>query len=234
MAMAASPSSVATGADPAVVATDDRAALTANDTISASGHTAVFAGSGPLQFIGGASVVAVLGSTAIEASDGGSGGMLFRIWSDADATVSAVGAPVAMFGTAGLNTFLAGPDGSGLGAGNSAPGDGARNNGPPTIAGSASDTLVAGAVAGTTSLLGDGTDLFSFFQEAGGGSADLTVTFTSAASLLAARTGGSEPSVPEGPASVGSSVTLTLSDNTTITLSDLTRASPSQGPIVFR
>jgi Ca2+-binding RTX toxin-like protein len=103
------------------------------------------------------------------------------------------------------------------------------------IAGSGNDTLIAGGALGSTTMTGgSGTDAFVFFRQAVGGARDAITNFApndsiyiegyaagSAGALLSAATPG-----PGG-------LTLTLSDSTTITFSNLTNTSSLIGRIQY-
>jgi Ca2+-binding RTX toxin-like protein len=222
-------------------------------TVSASTATQIFAGAGNLNFVGGAGTSSILGGAGSESITAGSGGVVFGANGETTATVNSGTGGATIFGTTGSSVNLVGSGGIIdyliAGAGNetlNASGSSSSNffaSGPGTvpasinmIGGSGNDTMVAGAGAGSTTMTGGaGNNAFVFFKQATGGASDVISDFNSNDSVdieKYASTGSA--SALQNAATVGSGgVTLTLSDGTSVTFSNLTNAAALNGKIQY-
>jgi hypothetical protein len=103
------------------------------------------------------------------------------------------------------------------------------------LGGSGNDTMVAGAGPGSTTMTGaGGSNAFVFFKQAAGGAKDMVTDFNSNDSVYIEGYGSGSASALQAAATVGTGgVTLTLSDGTSVTFSNLTSASQLNGKIQY-
>jgi hypothetical protein len=81
---------------------------------------------------------------------------------------------------------------------------------------------------------GAGSDAFVFFKQASGGAKDVIGNFTASDSVYIEGYGAGSAAALQNAATVGSGgVTLSLSDGTTVTFSNLTSASQLNGKIQY-
>ena len=234
----------------------------ANTVVGGAGAATVFAGSGamrvirgsgPLTFVGGAGTATVTGGTGAETITAGPGGLVYLAAASGHATVNSGTGSVTMFGAAGSSTNLTGssgnPDYMVAGDGNETLNASASSSSnwlsvstavtsPSTvtmIGGSGSDTLIGGSAAGSTIMTGgDGADAFVFFKQAAGNARDIITDFNANDSVFIEGYGPGSASALQNAAVVGAGgLTLTLSDNTTITFSNLTSAQSLDGKIQY-
>ena len=101
------------------------------------------------------------------------------------------------------------------------------------IAGSGNDTMISGTAATMTG--GAGADVFAFFREATGGAADVVNNFSSSDSvyIFGFDSTQSASSLQADAIVSPAGVTLTLSDSTTITFSNMTSAAQLNGKILY-
>ncbi len=219
-------------------------------TVTATTATRVYAGAGSLTFVGGSGTATVLGGTGSESLTAGSGGIVFADNTATSATVNSGTGSVTIFGASGAADYLTGTTGSPdfliAGGGNETL-SGAGNSGSQflamgsasvsasLIAGSGSDTLVAGAGPGSATMTGgSGSDTFVFFKQAAGGAKDVINNFTASDSVFIEGYGAGSAAALLQAATVGAGgVTLTLSDGTTVTFSNLTSTSALSGKIQY-
>jgi Ca2+-binding RTX toxin-like protein len=104
------------------------------------------------------------------------------------------------------------------------------------IAGSGNDTLIAGSAAGSTTMTGgSGNDAFVFFRQAVGGANDVITNFAANDSVYIEGYAATGSAAAMQSAAVVSSagLSLTLSDGTTITFSNLTNQSALDGKLQY-
>lgn len=223
------------------------------ETVSATSSPVIFDGTGPLSFIGGAGTATIVGTPGgTEAITVGAGGVLFSanasnagsintstITSGMGAT-TVFGAPdgvVNFVGSLGGGVFLAYGGNETLNAAGSSTSNlfsaGSLGGSASLVGGSGNDTILAGN-GSTTMSGGAGSNAFAFFDGSTGGHDYITdfsstdslfligyASTQSAASLLSSATVG-----PTG-------VTLTLSDSTQITFTNLTSTTPLNNDILY-
>jgi len=181
----------------------------------------------------------------------GAGGILFADNTATSATVNSGTGSVTIFGASGAAINLTGssgkPDFLIAGAGNetlNASGSSSSNffamsgtvpGSVVMLGGTGNDTMVAGVGPGSATMTGGGgTDVFVFFKQASKGT-DVITDFNSNDSVFVegyATTGSA--SALQNAATVGASgVTLTLSDGTSVTFSNLTNAASLNGKIQY-
>ena len=98
-------------------------------------------------------------------------------------------------------------------------------------AGSGNDTLIAGSAAGSTNMTGgSGADAFVFFKQAVGGAHDIITDFSQADSVYIEgyAASGSAAALQQAATVGAGGLTLTLSDGTSVTFSNLTRRNPTE------
>jgi hypothetical protein len=233
---------------------------TGAETIQTTTNPLVFApNGGTLNFVGGAGVPTIIGATGgSEHVTVGSGGISYASGSNDNATITSGTGQATIFGSNGgyVNFVGTAPGGAqfhAYGGNETLSGAGSSTNnsffGSPTsttgttkmIGGSGNDLFIAGANAETITG-GGGSDVFAFFKQTTKlGPASVTITdfnsadtvfivgydsTKSASSLLANATG---PAVNQ----TGPGLTLTLSDNTTVTFSNLTSVTQLYGHIGY-
>jgi hypothetical protein len=159
---------------------------------------------------------------------------------------------VTVFGSAGVTVNLTGSSGKDFlvaGSGNetlNAAASGSSNwlsvstnvtsSSVVLIGGSGSDTLIAGGAPGSTTMTGGGgSDAFVFFKQAAGGASDVVRDFGAGDSVyIEGYAGNGSAAALLSAASVGTAgLTLTLSDSTTITFSNLTDRASLTGRIQY-
>jgi Ca2+-binding RTX toxin-like protein len=103
------------------------------------------------------------------------------------------------------------------------------------IGGSGNDTLVAGGGAGSATMTGGGgSDTFVFFKQAAGGAKDVITDFNSNDTIYMEGYGAGSAAALLQAATAGSGgLTLTLSDGTNVTFSNLTSSSSLTGKIQY-
>jgi RTX calcium-binding nonapeptide repeat (4 copies) len=210
------------------------------DTIVAgSGSTAVtsagagavlFGGSGALTFLGGASGATIAGGSGDVSVTGGSFGT--TLFGDS-------GGAIRYTGDAGELLYAAGSgnetlDASGSSTSNQVFGGLDRSGHDLIIGGSGNDTLVAGS--GSDTLTGGvaSHDVFVFFSSNGGIAAnDLVMNFSANDTVLLSGYGAAAAGAALSSAtSSGGATTITLSDSTRITFSDIASVAGLSGRIV--
>jgi Ca2+-binding RTX toxin-like protein len=226
-------------------------------TVNASSAAILFGGSGPLSFVGGSAASTIAGgANETSAVTVGSGGVVFFAGSGSTTSIDgAAGASATtLFGGSSSSMFFTGSSGGLLftaGAGNETlnastssadntygAGVGATQN-VTVIGGSGDDTFFAGA--GTDSFVGGANaDTFAFFESvtsanANGGANDTITGWTTSDSLylsgynssLTATTVFNSGTVASG------SLTITLSDNTTITFENVSSTTEFNGRVLY-
>ena len=95
--------------------------------------------------------------------------------------------------------------------------------------------MVAGAGPGSATMTGgSGSDTFVFFKQAAGSAKDVINNFTAKDSVFIEGYGSGSAAALQQAATVGSGgVTLTLSDGTSVTFSNLTSVSALNGKIQY-
>jgi len=224
------------------------------ETVSALGtsNPIVFGGTGPLSFVGGAGTATIVGgsggSTAVTV---GSGGVVFSAGVNDTSTVTGGTTQASIFGGSGSVVNFFGNDAGGLflaGAGNETlnaalsttsnllAGGTVAGSAVSLVGGAGSDTLFAGSGADTLSA-GAGSNDFAFFQGATSGNnvQDFVTDFSANDTLFLVGydSAQSAASVLAGATSGANGVTLTLSDNTKITFTNLTDTSTLNGKINY-
>jgi len=238
------------GANPTTVT------ATGTSTVVGSG-TQIYAGAGSLTFVGGVGTASILGGTGSVSLTAGSGGIVFGANTDTvGATVNSGTGGATIFGAPGTSVNLTGSTGSAghpdfliaasgnetLNASTSssanffAVGPGTLPGSVAMIGGSGNDTMVAGAGTGSVTMTGGlGSNDFAFFKQAAGGAKDVVTDFNSSDAVFIE---GYSPTVSAATllqnATVGAGgVTLTLSDGTSVTFSNLTSTAALAGKIQY-
>jgi Ca2+-binding RTX toxin-like protein len=232
-----------------------------NDTIYGSANpmtisagTVLVAGSGTISYLSTSTgVTTVQGGSTSSSINAPSGGMVYDASSAVvSTTINAGSASVTIFGAAsgqsfyiggstGHNFVVAGSGSETLNAAASSANNWESANTSVSsgsysfIGGTGNDTLIAGSAAGSYTLTGGGgNDAFVFFKQAAGGAKDVVTDFNSNDGVYIEGYASSSAANLLGAASVGAGgVTLTLSDNTTITFSNLTSTSSLTGKIQY-
>ncbi len=237
-----------------VIAGGAGSTITAAAGAVVSGHDNA---TGPLVFIGGAGTSSVIGGAGgTDLVTVGTGGVLFGSGINAHATVTGGTGQATLFGGAGSMVTFLGSVGGGAyfvaGSGNETllaaasatnntfAGSSVAGTQQQFIGGTGSDTLMAGAGA-VTMTGGAGSDAFVFFRAATSGAADVITDFTSSDSLFFVGYDSTQSATllqanAYGPAvaSPGNSgLTLKLSDNTTVTFTNLTDIHQLDGRILY-
>jgi Ca2+-binding RTX toxin-like protein/plastocyanin len=197
---------------------------------SAGAGAVVFGGSGSLTFVGGTSGATIAGGSGDVSVTGGSGGTTL---------FGGSGGAIRYTGDAGELLYAAGSGNETLDALGSSTGNQMFGGLDPSghdliIGGSGNDTLVAGS--GSDTLIGGAAshDLFVFFSSNGGIAAnDVVANFSANDTVLLSGYGvAAAADALSGATSGGGSTTITLSDNTRITFSDLSSVSSLAGHMV--
>lgn len=103
------------------------------------------------------------------------------------------------------------------------------------IGGSGNDTLVGGSAPGSSVMTGgDGANAFVFFRQIAGSARDVITDFNANDAVFIEGYGPGSAAGLQNVAIVGGGgLTLTLSDSTTITFSNLTNAQSLNGKIQY-
>jgi len=210
----------------------------------------VFGGTGPLEFVGGndgvATVVATSGGT--ELITVGGGGLMFGGAGDISTITSGVGASTIFGGSGSIvnfvgnlsgGTFIASDGSETLNASGSSTSNffagGAASSNVSLIGGSGTDTMLAGA--GTETMAGGGgADAFVFFSANTTGQTVFITDFADTADsmyILGYDSTQSAASLRDNAIVGPNGVTITLSDSTSITFTDLTNANQLDGRILY-
>ena len=233
---------------------------TGAETIQTTTNPLVFAPNGStLNFVGGAGVPTIIGATGgTEHVTVGAGGISYASGTNDNATITSGTGQATIFGSNNgyVNFIGTAPGGAQLhayGGNETLSGAGSSTNnsyfGSPTsttgttqlIGGSGNDVFIAGANAETITG-GGGNDLFALFKQVTKlGPANVTITdFNSADTLFvvgydSTQSASSLLANATGPAisHTGTGLTLTLSDNTTVTFSNLTSVTQLYGKIGY-
>ena len=213
---------------------DTIAALGAHVAVTSSGSGLVlFGGSGPLAFTGGAHGATIVAGSGTASITGGSGGVTL---------FGGAGGAIDYSGSAGGLFYLAGSGNETLDASKSTTSNIMYGgSGPDSIiggqgAGQGSDTMVAGS--GNDTLVGNandsGQDMFVFFSADGKAAPqDVVQNYTAGDEVLLAGYGATAAATALANASTNDgSVTLTLSDHTTITFADVASVSSLTGHVM--
>jgi len=196
-------------------------------TVTAGSGTSslmAYGGSGTLDFAGGASAATVFGGPGITSITGGSGGT--TLFGAANGTAYYTGnSGGLMFAAGGGNETLiaSGSSSNFIAAGTDSSGTNTL------VGGSGNDTFSAGAGTDTMTS-GSGDNAFAFFAQSTDGKADVVTNWTTNDSLLLIgySSAGSASSVVQNATDTSGGLTMTLSDNTTITFSNLTTGTESE------
>jgi Ca2+-binding RTX toxin-like protein len=228
------------------VGQDTITAATGSATIDASGSPGsgggelVFGGAGNLVFIGGASGATVVGGSGSETVTGGSGSLYATGGAAGNNLLTAGSGAATLFGGGGGDTLTAAgsaPQALYAGSGNETL-TGGTATGADTFAGGSgtdqitgglgADTYVGGTGQATVNAVGS-SNLFRFVDGSSGGSMLVNdLTNASQVHISLAGYGPNEAATAlAGQVSGANSVTLTLSDNTTITFQNITHLSGS-------
>ena len=222
-------------------------------TVTASSATQVYGGSGSLNFVGGAGMSTVFGGSGATSVTAGAGGVIFNVDGASSATVNSGAGAVTVFGAPNTSVDLIGssglPDYVVAGAGNetlNASGSSSSNwlsvattvsteSTVVMVGGSGSDTLVAGSAPGSEIMTGGGgADAFVFFKQVAGGASDIITDFNANDAVYIEGYGPGSASALQAASTVtAAGLTLTLSDGTTITFSNLTDRSALNGKIQY-
>lgn len=221
---------------------------TGASTVNATGSALLFGGTGAIQFVGGAGAFTLIGATGgSEQITVGSGGGLFSAGANNNSTIVGGTGATTIFGGSGsvvnfvsslAGAFLIGADGnetlnaSGSSAGNTFSNGLSSDANIRAIGGSGADFLFAGA-GNSTLTGGSGVDTFVFFNSSTFGKANIITDFNTASDILVLGGYGQDASTVQlAQQQTPSGVVLTLSDQTTITFSNLTNANQLNGRII--
>ena len=220
--------------------------------VTTSTNPVIFGGTGPISFVGGAGTATIVGgSGGTETATVGSGGLLFS----SNAANAAALNTATITGGAGTTTVFGASNGDVNFVGNQAGGIFVGFGGNETLnaSGSSSFNIFSAGVGGNVSLVGGsgddtffagsgaatmsggaGVNAFAFFDGSTGGH-DYITDFTPTDSLYLIGYSSSQTAAGLlAAATVDSSgVTLTLSDTTKITFTNLTSASQLNGDILY-
>jgi Ca2+-binding RTX toxin-like protein len=242
-----------------VTGSNETIVSTGTDTITTgagTGDTVNGTGSVSLTFLGGSGTATVLGGAGTNNVTAGSGGVVFGADAGSTSTVNAGTGTVTIFGATGSDVNLTGagtattakPDYAVAGPGSETlNASGSTGNVWLSVnttvssssvtmnAGSGNDTLIAGSAPGSVTMTGgSGSDAFVFFKQAAGGAKDVINNFTANDSVFIEGYAAGSAAALQAAATVGTGgVTLTLSDGTSVTFSNLTSASQLNGKIQY-
>ena len=225
-------------------------------TVTASTATFVVGGSGGLTFVGGLGTATVVGGSGANTVTAGAGGLIFNVGASDNATVNSGSGTVSIFGAPGTTVNLVGTLGGSAGHPNYAVAGGGSetvnasgsagsdwlsvnttvtSSAATLIAGSGNDTLIAGSAPGSTTMTGgNGSDAFVFFKQAVGGAHDVINDFTAGDSVFIEGYGAGSAATLQNASSVSANgLTLTLSDGTTVTFSNLTSQHALDGHVQY-
>jgi len=227
------------------VGQDTITAGSGSTTVDASGAPAtaselIYGGSGPLTFIGGAAGATIIGASGSTTVTGGSGPLDARGGADGSNSLTGGTGGATLFGAGNGDVLTANglaPQALFAGAGSETL-TGATATGADTFAGGAGSDQITGGLGADTYIGGSGhavvnatgaSNLFAFIDGAAGGSMVVS-DLTSAAQVSIALIGYGPNEAANAIASQtpsANAVTLTLSDNTTITFENITHLSGS-------
>jgi hypothetical protein len=242
-------------------ANNDTIFASAGSTASVYGSSGqlLFVSSGQAtSLVGGAgsatAMASVMGGPGANSVNAGPGGLVYQVGSSNNSTVNTGASGTAtVFGASntqvnlvgsGSSTVVAGGGNETLNAAGSAGpiwlsvGANVTTPGSTVVmnAGSGNDTLIAGSGAGSFNMTGgSGADAFVFFKQAAGGAHDIINNFTQADSVFIEgySTANSAVSLQQAATVGAGGLTLTLSDGTAVTFSNLTSASQLNGKIQY-
>jgi len=220
-------------------------------TINASGNAMVFGGTGHIDFVGGTGTATLLGATGgSENIMVGAGGVLFSAGTSNSSTVTAGAGATTLFGGTGSDINFVGSGAGFIFVGGSGPqtinasgsstdntfsGGSEPSSEIRMIGGSGEDLMFAGP--GSSTLTGGGNeDIFAFFNSSTDGQGNVVTDFNASGDIVVFSgysTTQSASSLQNAAIVNGSGVTLTLSDDTTVTFSNLTAASQLNGRILY-
>jgi Ca2+-binding RTX toxin-like protein len=217
------------------------------ETVSTSSNTVMFGGTGSISFVGGAGTATIVGASGgTEQVSVGAGGALFSAGANNASTITSGAGTTTIFGGSNSVVNFVGSQSGAMFVGSggnetlNAAGSSTTNTfsagsggNVSIVGGSGDDTFFAGSGADTFAG-GAGSNIFAFFAGATGGH-DVITDFQSSDDLyLIGYASTQSASSLQNAATVNSSgVTLTLSDSTTITFSNLNNASALNGEILY-
>lgn len=221
---------------------------TGAETVNSASNTVLFGGTGPINFVSGAGTSTIVGTSGGNESVAvGTGGVVFSAGSgNASTIISGPGITTIFGGANSIVNFAGNQSGAVLlgFAGNetlNASGSSTSNlfsagvGGNVSLSGgSGADTMYAG-MGSDTMAGGGGSNAFAFFVNATGGSQDYITDFGAGDSLylIGYDSTQSASSLQNAAVAGPSGVTLTLSDSTKITFTNLTSASSLNGDILY-
>jgi Ca2+-binding RTX toxin-like protein len=218
-----------------------------------SGPIRVINGTGPLTFVGGAGRATVTGGAGAETLTAGAGGLVYVAAGAGRATIDSGTGSVTLFGASGAALNLTGnsgnPDYLVAGDGNETLNASASSSSNwlsvsttvssaasvAMLGGSGNDTLISGSAPVSTIMTGgNGADAFVFFKQLAGAAQDIVTDFNADDAVFIEGYGAGSAAALQNAAIVGAGgLTLTLSDNTTITFTNLTNAQSLDGRIQY-
>jgi len=228
---------------------------TGTSTLVGSG-TQIYAGAGSLTFVGGVGTASILGGTGSESLTAGSGGIVFGVNTETTATVNSgtggatiYGAPNTSVNLTGgalslthTDYLLAASGNETLNASTSSSSNffasvpkGTVPGSVVMVGGSGNDTMLGGGAGSVTMTGGAGLNVFAFFGTVAGGAKEVVTDFNSLDSVYIegySKTGSAAALLQSATVGAGG-VTLTLSDNTTVTFSNLTSTATLAGKIQY-
>jgi Ca2+-binding RTX toxin-like protein len=223
-------------------------------TVNTSSNAVMFGGTGPINFVGGAGTPTLVGSSTSgsEAVTVGAGGMVFSAGTDNasmivgdanpgvttifggngsivnyDVTTGGAGVLVASEGSETLNASLSTSSNTIAG--------GLDVNGADSLIGGVGNDTFFGGAGSDTMTGGGGRDLFAFFSRTTTGQHDTITDFNGSDTVVF---GGYDPNqsattLVNNASTANGQVTLTLSDNTQVTFSNISNASALNGHIIY-
>jgi len=247
------------GSNDTIVGSANPTTVTATGTSTVVGSgTQIYAGAGNLTFVGGVGTASILGGTGSVSLTAGSGGIVFGANTDTvGATINSGTGGATIFGAPGTSVNLTGsaghPDFLIAASGNETLNASTSSSsnffavGPGTLpgsvvmtGGSGNDTMIAGAGTGSVTMTGGaGSNAFAFFAQStvGGPAKDVVTDFNSLDSVFIegySSTGSAAALLQNATLGAGGvGVTLTLSDGSTVTFSNLTSASALSGHLKY-
>ena len=213
-------------------------------SITASTNAIVFGGTGPLTFVGGEGTPTIVGGTnGTEQITSGNGGVVFSVGQSNAGTVIGGAGTATLFGgadsaltynaSAAGGIFVAGAGNETLNAAGSSTSNffsGGSDTGSNVrmIGGSGSDTMIGGA-GSSTMTGGQGADAFAFFADAPHAHNATITDFAASDSLFLANYDTTKATFGHN---ANGALTLTLSDATQITFSNLTDSASLNGHLL--